>query len=270
MVLMGVNRIIVTGGKIRATMAFHIDASERSHEEHASDFDFRAAAAGSFGFGPWSASLSTSVSYVSSSRSSNDGEINVATDLTGEVEIHFKSDYFPVERFALPGNIGAIQANTPNPAGNPLGDTPATGQTVQAPAMPKHEKPATLLPPIGTPLPEAKMPVKPTEPDVKRHVDAPKGSKWAEASPDDKGSPDDKSSSDDKGSGEGKSDKNEKPAEPEKPAENKESVDATPDEKPADKATDKKQGGGKGGKKPAKAAALWTSPGPDYWREVLQ
>ena len=133
MVLMGVNRIIVTGGKIRATMAFHIDASERTHEEHATDFDFRAAAAGSFGFGPWSASLSTSVSYVSSSRSSNDGEINVATDLTGEVEIHFKSDYFPVERFAPPGSVGQIQANTPNPAANPLGDTPASVQKYNQP-----------------------------------------------------------------------------------------------------------------------------------------
>ncbi len=258
MVLMGVNRIIVTGGKIRATMAFHIDASERTHEEHATDFDFRAAAAGSFGFGPWSASLSTSVSYVSSSRATNDGEINVATDLTGEVEIHFKSDYFPVERFVPTGAIGAIQANTPNPAANPLGDTPPTGQSVQPPAMPKHDKPTPSYAPIGTPPPEAKAPVKPAEPDVKRHVDAPKGSKFYEPKP---------------GEGDGKSNDQDKAAQPDKAPDDKPAPDDKAAEPAADKAPDKpadKKPAGKGKKKPAEAAALWTAPGPEYWREALQ
>lgn len=182
MVLMGVNRIVVTGGKIRATMGFHIDASERAHEEHATDADFRTAAAGSFGWGPWSVSASTSFSYVTSTRANSDSEINVSTDLTGEVEIHFKSDYFPVERFAQAGTVSKIQGNTPNPEANPLGETPPVGQTVQPPSRPSHPKPVNTLPPIGTPLPEAKAPVKPTKPEVERHVDAPKGSKWAEPS----------------------------------------------------------------------------------------
>ena len=46
MVLMGFSRIVVTGGKIRATMAFHIDTTDRSHEESATDLDFRVAAQG--------------------------------------------------------------------------------------------------------------------------------------------------------------------------------------------------------------------------------
>ena len=41
LVLMGINRIIVTGGKIRATMAFHVDTSDRAAQQHATDFDFR-------------------------------------------------------------------------------------------------------------------------------------------------------------------------------------------------------------------------------------
>jgi len=184
MVLMGVNRIVVTGGKIRATMGFHIDATDRSHEEHATDLDTRAAAGGSFGFGPWSVSASTSFAYVSSTRQNSDSEIHVDTDLTGEVEIHFKSDYFPVERFANAGTIGRIQQNTPVPEANPLGDTPAVGGTVEEYKSPRSgSRPtgATTLPPLGT-LPEAKVPVKPTEPDVKRHVDAPKDSIWYDKS----------------------------------------------------------------------------------------
>src|SRR5262249_6871471 len=41
LVLMGMNRIIVTGGKIRATMGFHIDTSDRAHAESATNFDLR-------------------------------------------------------------------------------------------------------------------------------------------------------------------------------------------------------------------------------------
>lgn len=185
MVLMGVNRIVVTGGKIRATMGFHIDATDRSHEEHATDLDFRVAAAGSYGFGPWSVSASTSFAYVSSTRQNSDSEIHVDTDLTGEVEIHFKSDYFPVERFANAGTIGRIQSNTPVPEANPLGDAPAVGGTVgayQSPRSRPRPTNAPTLPPIGSPLPEARTPVQPTRPVVERHVAAPKGSRWYDPS----------------------------------------------------------------------------------------
>lgn len=181
MVLMGVNRIVVTGGKIRATMGFHIDATDRSHEEHATDLDFRVAAAGSYGFGPWSVSASTSFAYVSSTRQNSDSEIHVDTDLTGEVEIHFKSDYFPVERFANAGAIGRIQSNTPVPEANPLGDAPAAGGTVgayQSPRSRPRPTNAPTLPPVGSPLPQPRTPVQPTQPVVARHVDAPKGSRW--------------------------------------------------------------------------------------------
>lgn len=171
LVLMGVNRIVVTGGKIRATMGFHIDTTDRAREEQASDFDFRTAVAGSFGFGPWSASASMSISYVSSTRSSSDAEINTETDLTGEVELHFKSDYFPVQKFATGSTIDTIRGNTAVPEANALGDVnplgsgvPAPGGTVARYTSPKSRRSApapSTMRPIGTPLPEAKKPVAP-------------------------------------------------------------------------------------------------------------
>jgi hypothetical protein len=178
MVLMGVNRIVVTGGKIRATMGFHIDTTDRTHEERATDFDFRTAASGSFGFGPWSASASLSVSYVSSTRADSDAELNVNADLTGEVDIRFKSDYFPLERFANTDAVGRIRSNTavpeanaPAAAGGP-GATPSDGNVpVTAPRRQPRRKPT--LPPIGSTLPEAKKPVAPTAPVVKRYVEGP-------------------------------------------------------------------------------------------------
>jgi hypothetical protein len=176
LVMMGVNRIVVTGGKIRATMGFHIDTADRMHEEHASDLDVRVQAAGSFGFGPWRAEASTSVAYVSSTRSGSDSEINVETDLTGEVEIHFKSDYFPLARFADAGMIGRIQGNTAVPDANapaaetaPFAAAPETGGTVArftSPQTHRAPRPQPAARPIGAPLPEERLPVAPRHPNV--------------------------------------------------------------------------------------------------------
>lgn len=179
MVMMGINRIVVTGGKIRATMGFHIDTTDRLNQEKATDFDFRAAAAGSFGFGPWSVSASTSVSYVSSTRQKSDSEIKVDADLTGEVEIHFKSDYFPLSRFANNAAVGKIQSHTAVPENNapdanavgqsaPFSEPPAVGGAIgkyESPRTQRSPKTESVLPKIGTPLPPPRMPEKPLNPN---------------------------------------------------------------------------------------------------------
>lgn len=160
LVMMGMDRIIVTGGKIRATMAFHVDASEATREANASEFDLRVSAAGSVGFGPWSASVSTSVGYVTSSRSESESEINVAADLTGEVELHFRSDPVQLNRLIGDDGIDRIAANTPAPAANaaavPWGTAPEN-RVAPTPRRasaridrPLHEPPP-LLPPHADP-----------------------------------------------------------------------------------------------------------------------
>jgi hypothetical protein len=130
MVMMGVNRIVVTNGRIRATMGFRIDAHDHASAQTASEFDETntTVASGWFGFGG-GASANT-VTYVSSTKKDSTDDLNVAADLTGEVDLHFKSDYLPLERMATPQMIGAIQGNTPNPAAN----TPQSGGTGGQPA----------------------------------------------------------------------------------------------------------------------------------------
>jgi hypothetical protein len=176
MVLMGFSRIVVTGGKIRATMQFHIDASDRTAEQRATDFDTRTGMQGSFGFGPWSVAASMSISYVSSTRSASESELNVEANLTGEVEIHFKSDYFPLERFATSGYIDRIRGNTATPEVN----VPATES---AGSEPTWGAPVTSLPPrqrerllprqrdLDTPPGEPRRPV---APDPVREVQVPR------------------------------------------------------------------------------------------------
>jgi hypothetical protein len=118
MVMMGVNRIVITSGRIRATMGFHIDAHDHSSAESASSFDETnvSAASGFFGFG--AAASVNSVTYVSTTKKDSNDDLNVNADLTGEVDLKFKSDYLALERMATPQMINAIQGNTPNPAAN--------------------------------------------------------------------------------------------------------------------------------------------------------
>jgi len=134
MVLMGINRIVVTSGRIKATMGFHIDAKDHGRVETASQFDWQNETKARFGFGGGllggifggpSHGIETrnTVAYVSSTKKDSSDDLNVNADLTGEVELKFKSDYFPMERFAKPEMLALIQGHTPNPAAN----APVTG-----------------------------------------------------------------------------------------------------------------------------------------------
>jgi hypothetical protein len=161
MVLMGMNRITVTGGKLRATMAFHIDTSDFAREEKATDLDIRHAAQGAMNMGWWSASASVSFAYVSSTRNLSESEMNVAADLTSEVEIHFKSDPFPLERMAPPSQLGTIVSNTAVPQSNvPIassGDPITWGGEVKRAEVPTRTRKEAQLRPAGE-LPAALMP----------------------------------------------------------------------------------------------------------------
>ena len=99
----------------------------------ASEFDEKntSAASGWFGFG--GAATGEQRHYVTSTKKDSQRPINLKADLTGEVDLRFKSDYLPLERMATPQMIGAIQGNTPNPAAN----TPQTGGTTTQP-QPAH------------------------------------------------------------------------------------------------------------------------------------
>jgi hypothetical protein len=124
MVLMGINRIVITSGRIRAQMGFRIDSHDRARAESASQFDFQNEVRGSIGggissfFGGPSGEMRNSVTYVSSEKKESSDELNVDANLTGEVDLKFKSDYFPMERFAKPEMIALIQGHTPNPSAN--------------------------------------------------------------------------------------------------------------------------------------------------------
>lgn len=117
LVMLGLQRIVIRHGRLRATMGFHIDASDRAHAEEASSFDISHSNTVS-GFFYVAFSAKTSVAYVSSQKSDSDSAINVQADLTGEVDLTFETDYLPLNRLARAESIERIRGNTPNPAAN--------------------------------------------------------------------------------------------------------------------------------------------------------
>jgi hypothetical protein len=144
MVMMGINRIVVTSGRIRAQMGFRIDAKDHGAAQTASQFDWQNETRARFGygggllgglFGGPSGSVETrnTVTYVSSTKKDSSDDLDVHADLTGEVELKFKSDYFPMERFAKPEMLALIQGHTPNPVANTpaQGGQKAAGETAQ-------------------------------------------------------------------------------------------------------------------------------------------
>jgi hypothetical protein len=137
MVLMGINRIVITSGSIKAKMGFRIQAHDAGGAQTASQFDTQTTGSTGMGgglvglIGGANADVKHSVTYVSSSKKESADDLNVETDLTGEVNLHFKSDYFPLERFADTTVINRIQNSTPNPAANSP-TRPAAGPAVPA------------------------------------------------------------------------------------------------------------------------------------------
>ena len=119
MIQMGMQRIVIDSGRINAAMRFHIDASSAAAEDRASRFDTRhsVAASGSVGFGPWSASASVSstIGYVSTTDVSTREDLSASADLNSSVELHFRTDQVPLDRLASQQTTERLRLNTLNP-----------------------------------------------------------------------------------------------------------------------------------------------------------
>lgn len=124
MVILGINRIVVTDGAINAKVVFDFRASDTAQRQAgASLYDSQSSSnrnvnsvSGGIGwFGGFSNTnvneqrhMTTVASSVDETSASNQ---EMKAKLTGEVRVNFKSDYFPMEKLASPGMIASIQGN---------------------------------------------------------------------------------------------------------------------------------------------------------------
>jgi hypothetical protein len=142
MVLMGLNRIVVDDGEIKAKLQFHIDASEEAQLRFDQTKTTIGNLSGTAGRSPFTANGI----MVNTTSLNAQSDINVRTDLTGEVMVRFRSETFPLERFADSVAIQLINSNASVPQQNPAPNTapPVTNAPQNPPAQnPVPPPPAT-------------------------------------------------------------------------------------------------------------------------------
>lgn len=151
MVLMGINRIVVTDGKIQASVVFDLNARDivRRNQERATSFDenYRQRHNKTRKNGWWifsteketdSSFLNVKTNVTTNQTDESDSSLQLKTKLTGNVDLRFKSDYFPLEKML--DMLGTNQTVLTQVAQQP---TPQQAQQVQPIAPP----PAPALPP---------------------------------------------------------------------------------------------------------------------------
>jgi hypothetical protein len=140
MVLMGINRVVVDDGEIKAKLMFHIDASETT----ALRFDQQKATTGNMAGEAGTGLFNAQALMVNTTSINAQSDLNVRADLTGEVRVKFRSETFPLERFADSAAIQLINGNAkvperpapaPAPAAAP-GAQPARQQLPPPPPLP--------------------------------------------------------------------------------------------------------------------------------------
>jgi hypothetical protein len=114
MVLLGINRIVVTDGLINAKVVFDMKASDRARRgTRATSFD-RGTELARSGGGGWLSNTFDNVSthetvVTTATDDSSESKAEVKAKLSGEVRVNFKSETFPLERMASGDQIASVQ-----------------------------------------------------------------------------------------------------------------------------------------------------------------
>jgi hypothetical protein len=149
LVLMGINRIVVTDGKISAKIMYDFQARDsRSMKRTAQAYDYARNKDGSiqstaamegtyegnekvtdtydssdkdhssdnshekFAKGTFKYEQRPVMTAMSAASEGSDAQLSTRAQLAGAVEVNFKSDYLPLDKMATPGMIAAIQGNS--------------------------------------------------------------------------------------------------------------------------------------------------------------
>jgi hypothetical protein len=168
LVLMGINRIVVTDGKIQAKVTYDFKARDnRKFLKSATSFDYAKDSSGNLQYtttqtgtyesktdgaqqsrssdgssderdasyyakGDYQNTQSPVVTVQTTTNLMDDSQLSTKATLLGNVEVNFKSDYLPLEKLATPENIAAIQMRSV-PAKAPPAST-SGGSSAAAPA----------------------------------------------------------------------------------------------------------------------------------------
>lgn len=156
MVLMGINRVVVDDGEITAKLQFHIDASETMGLK----FDQTKTTVGNMAGRAGRNAFTGNGIMVNTTSLNAQSDINVRADLTGQVKVRFRSETFPLERFADSVAIQLINSRAQVPGSAAPAAVSSGGETGGSPA---ETPPAPSTPP-PTPVAQSLRAVDPWAP----------------------------------------------------------------------------------------------------------
>lgn len=156
LVLMGINRIVVTDGKLSAKIMYDFQASgKRKLARSAAAYDYARDASGNLSTVRHGEDPDNSVDSIAkgsyqyeerpvmtaktTATDASENTLQARANLSGAVEVNFKSDYLPLEKMATPGMIAAIQGNS----------TPVDPNIVPSVAHPAAPAPAAATAPAA-------------------------------------------------------------------------------------------------------------------------
>lgn len=113
MVLLGINRVVVTDGLINAKVMVDVKTQDKAHRERrASDYDSKSSYTRRSSGGWFSDDVnsgSNARTIISSAVSeTSDSKIDTKAKLSGEVRVNFKSETFPLEKMASQTQIDSV------------------------------------------------------------------------------------------------------------------------------------------------------------------
>ena len=147
LVLMGINRLIVTDGSIKATVVFQLDTRDKITKKRSRTTDYNREQNEKYSRSRWGWIFSPSSSYTSDTTTKinvntvrnddSEAKVDLKTKLTGDVNIRFKSDVFPLDK--MTDILGVVKPEAPKPV--------TAAAPAAAPAAPVALPP---LPPMPT------------------------------------------------------------------------------------------------------------------------
>jgi len=142
MVMLGINRIVITDGSINAKVIFDMRASDTANRHYTASMNDRSAQkykeSMKAEYGSWYTPYSASAAFEATQEhvatvgsaldETSESKAEVKAKLSGEVRVNFKSDYLPLDKMATPEMMSVIQGNsTPYNPNAKAATTPATG-----------------------------------------------------------------------------------------------------------------------------------------------
>jgi hypothetical protein len=135
MVMLGINRIVITDGSITAKVVFDMRAEDKAKRQYTASMHDQSAQRYrekmEMSYGGWMSPVNASASFEgeqehvatvgSAVDETSESKAEVKARLSGDVRVNFKSDYLPLEKMATPEMMSVIQGNsTPyNPNARP-------------------------------------------------------------------------------------------------------------------------------------------------------